>query len=141
MTLAAGAAFAQECACVVTSTANIIGRVTAVKGTVRISQQAGFSPVQNQSALQKGATIMTGGDGSTTLELGTGCTINLVENQSMTLVSQANGNICAAVRTEAAAAGGVTTGAVVGVGVGTALLVGGVIVLSQDKETISVSQQ
>jgi len=141
MTLAAGAAFAQECACVVSSTARIIGKVDSVTGNVRISQAAGFSPVQNQAALQRGATIIVGANSAASLTLGTGCTVDLGANQSMTLVSQGNGNICAAVRNDAPAAAGNTTAAAVGTLAGTALLVGGVIVFSQKDETISVSQQ
>ena len=144
MTLAAVPAFAQgqACACIVSAaTSNIIGKVESVAGNVRISQAAGYSPVQNQAALQAGATIIVGANSSTTLLLGTSCRVNLVANQSMTLVSQGNGNICAAVRNEAAAAGGGTTGAAVGALAGTALLVGGVIVFSQEDDKVSVSQQ
>lgn len=143
MTLAAGSAFAQgqTCACVVSATSSIIGKVESVAGNVRISQAAGFSPVQNQAALQAGATIIVGAGSSTTLLLGTSCRVNLGANQSMTLVSQGNGNICAAVRSEAAAGTGTPSAAAVGTLAGTALLVGGVIVFSQEDEKISVSQQ
>jgi hypothetical protein len=142
MIFAAGAAFAQGqgCACVVSSTANIIGTVESVEGNVRISQAAGFSPVQDQAALQKGATIIVGANSSTSLLLGNDCRVDLGANQSMTLVSQADGNICAAVRNEAPPTGN-TTAAAVGALAGTALLVGGVIVFSQDDDKISVSQQ
>lgn len=143
MTLAAGSAFAQSqtCACVVSATARIIGKVESVSGNVRISQAAGFSPVQNQAALQAGATIIVGANSSTSLLLGTDCRVDLTANQSMTLVSQGNGNICAAVRSETPAGAGSTTTAAVGTLAGTALLVGGVIVFSQEDETVSVSQQ
>ncbi|MDN2583035.1 hypothetical protein [Aquibium sp. ELW1220] len=142
MTFAAGAAFAQDqvCKCVVSATANIIGKVESVEGNVRISQAAGFSPVQDETALQKGATIIVGANSSTRLLLGNDCRVELGANQSMTLVAQDSGNICAAVRNEAPPTGN-TTAAAVGALAGTALLVGGVIVFSQDDDKISVSQQ
>jgi hypothetical protein len=143
MAFNAGSASAQGqgCACLVSSTANIIGKVESVEGDVRITQQAGFSTVQDQAALQRGATIIVGAGSKTSLLLGDNCRVDLGANQSMTLVPQADGKICAAVRSEVPAAGN-TTAATIGALTGLGLVAGGVIVLTQDEDKpIAVSQQ
>lgn len=145
MTLAAGSAFAQSqtCACVVSATSRIIGKVESVSGkNVRVTQEAGFASAQSNAQLQSGWTVMVGANSSTRLLLGAQeCVVDLGANQSMTLISQGNGNICAAVRNEAPAGAGNTTAAAVGTLAGTAALVTGVIVFSQENETVSVSRQ
>ena len=142
MTLATGSAFAQECVCRFSSNAAIIGKVESVSGTnVFITQPAGYSPVQGDAALQEGATIIVGKDSATSLLLGDQeCRVDLKANQSMTLIEESRGAFCAMVKSQPAVVAG-DTGAILAVGAGTSVLVTGIILFSQDDNSISVSQQ
>jgi len=130
--LASGPAFAQECTCEISSTATIIGEVLSVSGDVRISQAANFTRAPNGAPLQRGTTIIVG-RGATSLSLGNDCRIDLGENSSMTLIPR-DGIICAAVRSEPVVASSSNVGAALGIAAGTALVVGGVLLFSQEDE-------
>lgn len=138
-TLAAGSAFAQECTCEISSTATIIGEVLSVSGDVRISQAASLAPVPSGASLQRGTTIIVG-RGTASLSLGNDCRIDLGNNSSMTLIPR-DGIICAAVRSEPVVASSSNAGTALGIAAGTALVVGGVLLFTQeDDDAPPVSQ-
>ena len=145
-TLLAGSASAQEpeCTCRIPRTNDIVGRITNVKGDVRIAQAEKFTRASTDTGVLIGTRIIVG-RGSTLVLLGKDrsgeeCRISLGENSSLTLVPSGQ-DICAAVETgQTASFGNVGTRvAIVG---GALAIVGGAIILSQeDKDGPPVSGQ
>lgn len=142
LSIFAGSALAQECACRIPLTAGTVGQIVNATGDVRVAQATNYTPASSGAVLGRATRIIVG-RGSASVRLGGGCEIALGANSSLTLIPTAD-YICAAVdtgRTAAFRGRPFNVGAALGVAGGSLLLAGGIILFTQDEDAPPVSAE
>jgi hypothetical protein len=150
LSIFAGSALAQECACRIPLTAGTVGQIVNATGDVRVAQATNYTPASSGAVLGRATRIIVG-RGSASVRLGGGCEIALGANSSLTLIPT-GGSICAAVergqtaafrntRTLLNRAPAFNVGTALGVAGGSLLLAGGVILFTQDEDAPPVSAE
>ena len=142
LSIFAGSAWAQECACRIPLTAGTVGQIVNATGDVRVAQATNYVRAERGAVLRRATRIIVG-RGSASVRLGGGCEIELGANSSLTLIPTAD-SICAAVdtgRTAAFRGRPFNVGAALGVAGGSLLLAGGIILFTQDEDAPPVSAE
>lgn len=91
-------AFAQSagaCSCLAAMQArgSAVGRLTQIRGDVRMSQAGGYAGLKSEAPVYAGARIMTGARSSASLSVGANCTLEIPANVAVK-VDPTEGGMC-----------------------------------------------